>query len=63
MENKKRYSLTLSPEIVKKAKIFAIDHDTSFSALVEKALVKLMHEGNSGNSSISPLRELPNCWK
>ena len=51
MENKKRYTITISPKIVRKAKIFAIENDTNFSALVEKALVELMKKENKNENS------------
>lgn len=35
---KKRITVTLSPEIVKQAKIYAVKTDTNLSALIEKLL-------------------------
>lgn len=35
---KKRFTITLSPEVVKRVKIQAVKDDTNLSALVEKLL-------------------------
>lgn len=41
---KKRITITLSPEVVKRAKIEAVKDDTNFSALIEKLLPDWLKE-------------------
>ena len=43
---KKRFTFTLNPEVVKKAKKLAIDKDTNLSALIEKLLSNAIAKEN-----------------
>lgn len=45
---KKRFTVTLNPDLVKKAKILAICNDTNFSAIVEKMLTDYLKEYEEG---------------
>ena len=53
---KKRITITLSPEVVKRAKIHAVKADTNLSALIEKLLIKWMvANGVSRHSLTNPI--------
>ncbi len=41
---KKRITITLSPDVLKRAKIQAVQSDTNLSALIEKLLRKYIEE-------------------
>ena len=44
---KKRITITLSPEVVKRAKIHAVKTDTNLSALIEKLLRDWLKENDN----------------
>lgn len=50
---KKRITITLSPEVVKRAKIQAIKEGTNFSKLVELLLIKWLVANGISRSSLT----------
>ena len=56
---KKRITITLSPEVVKQAKIHAVKEDTNLSALIECLLVKWLVANGISRTSLTKIKE--NC--
>lgn len=56
---KKRVTITLSPVVLKQAKIQAVKEDTSLSALIELLLIKWMvANGISHKSLTKPMEDI-----